>query len=100
MSKDGYEFITGGKFKHIYKYNLITLKAIDMLTLIDAMQRGIKETLSEFMSDRNEITAMSLTGSEGCQQLLVGMNTGTVYTFKYSPRIIAEKLIISFKNLM
>ena len=100
MNKDGYEFLTGGRLKHIYKYNLITLEEIDMLILIDAKQKEIKNILSKFMEDKSEITAMSLTSKKGHQQLLIGTSTGSLYTYKYSSRLIGEKVIKSFQNIM
>jgi len=95
LDESGYYFITGGSSGKLMHYDLITLNAKNLLTLVDAKITGLVSTLSEFLEESTVITSLELTPLEGCQQLLIGTNKGNLYSYRYSPRIIGKKIYIA-----
>ena len=92
ISENGYEIITGSKSARLMKYDLLTLEETDLFQLIDYKEPNMFQTVTEFVSKNYSITAMEMTKQEGIQQLLIGLNSGAFYTYKYSTRLIGDAL--------
>eukprot|EP00826_Nyctotherus_ovalis_P045800 TRINITY_DN5101_c0_g1_i1.p1 TRINITY_DN5101_c0_g1~~TRINITY_DN5101_c0_g1_i1.p1 ORF type:complete len:756 (+),score=110.20 TRINITY_DN5101_c0_g1_i1:92-2269(+) len=90
LSEDGYEFITGGRFGHLLRYRLLNLQCSDVLEDVAKEYPETAQVLREFSAWSPMITALNLTMREGSQQLLIGLNTGTLFAYKYSPRLIGS----------
>ena len=92
ISENGYEFTIGGEAYSLIKYKLLTLEGHNMLNDLDETYPGTKESLNELILNSPVITALNLTIQEGCQELLIGMDTGDFDVYKYSPRLIGNKV--------
>lgn len=88
MSEDGYEFIVGGNSGNLRKFALLSLKEETLFDSMDKMHKATNSAVVEFTNSSPHITAMALTPLEGCQQLVLGTNTGMFYVYRYSPRLI------------
>ena len=92
VSESGYEFIVGGNDGKIFKYQLLTLEESNILDLWDKNDKDTRSNLLEYATSTPTITAMSLTPQEGCQELIIGTNLGGFYIFRYSPRLVGNKI--------
>eukprot|EP00826_Nyctotherus_ovalis_P017713 TRINITY_DN15231_c0_g1_i1.p3 TRINITY_DN15231_c0_g1~~TRINITY_DN15231_c0_g1_i1.p3 ORF type:complete len:184 (+),score=30.59 TRINITY_DN15231_c0_g1_i1:816-1367(+) len=88
MSEDGYELIVGGNSSKLAKFKLLALKERSLFDSMDKTHKATNSAIVELTNSSPHITAMTLTPLEGCQQLVLGTNTGMFYVYRYSPRLI------------
>ncbi len=100
MDESGYQMVTGGMNGRLLIHNILTLDVTNMLEMLDGEQANIEETLGELLGSGTAITAMELTQQDSCQQLLIGLSTGSFYTYKYSPRLIGSKIFETLHGIM
>lgn len=98
LDESGYQFVTGGKSGRLYRFDLLSLECSDMLELLDEQLLDIEEILKHILSSSTSITAFGLTKQEKFQQLLIGLNTGELYSFKYSPRRMFDNFFMVLNN--
>ncbi len=92
ISEDGFSMLAGGSASKLLLYDLLDLKTTEILMMQDGKIANFAQTLKEFIDNTNSITALELSPLEGCQQLLIGTNNGDVYSYRYSPRLIGQKI--------
>lgn len=100
IDDSGYNLITGGTSGNIMKYDILSLKSDNMLLNVDENLIGIEETLKEFLSDNAVITSLDLTAQENCQQLLIGNSKGHLFAYKFSPRLLGNKIFDTLHGLI
>lgn len=100
LDESGYQLVTGGRSGRLLRHNILALNEIaDLLEVLDGQQAKIEDTLHEMLDSGAAITAMELTRQEGCQQLLIGLSTGSFYTYKFSPRLIGSKIFETLQGI-
>eukprot|EP00826_Nyctotherus_ovalis_P011874 TRINITY_DN13094_c0_g4_i1.p1 TRINITY_DN13094_c0_g4~~TRINITY_DN13094_c0_g4_i1.p1 ORF type:complete len:628 (-),score=162.48 TRINITY_DN13094_c0_g4_i1:170-2053(-) len=100
LDETGFQFVAGGKCGKIYRVDLLSLESHDLLEYLDEHLGDIRKILHHFLSTSTAITALELTKQENCQQLLIGLSTGELYTLKYSPRVTSGKLFDNLQGLI
>ncbi len=92
MSEDGFSMVTGGSTGKLLLYDILDLSTKSILEMLDGGMNNVEGTLKEFLDVGTCITAMELSPLEGCQQLMIGTNRGDIYSYRYSPRIIGQRI--------
>lgn len=99
LDDTGYYIVVGGKRGILLSYNLITLESKDLIESLKK-EKLEKEVLKEFMDPNSCITALQLKTQERFQQLFIGLNTGSLFVYKFTSKLVEEKIFVSLKGLL
>ncbi len=100
LDETGYFAVTGGASGRLSKYDILALDEVNLLNDLDAGFPGLERSLQELLSSGASITALALTKKENCQQLLIGLSSGELLAYKYSPRLAGGKIFDALQGLI
>jgi WD40 repeat protein len=98
MDGSGYNFITGGDSCKLTHYDLLSLESLDLITALNQPSQGLDPVFHTLFNTQAVITALALTKQENYQQVLIGLSTGHLLSYKHSHQAASIKLMDSLQN--